>query len=70
METLKIELKNKKQSSMIKELLKELDIKFEPVVIEDEDSPYDPGFVAKIKRGEKARKEGEGMKVNIDDLWK
>jgi len=28
----------------------------------DEQSPYNPEFVAKIKRGEKAMKEGKGIK--------
>lgn len=50
METLKIELKDKKQSSMIKELLKELNIQFEPISGDKEHSPYNPEFVAKIKR--------------------
>jgi hypothetical protein len=60
METLKIELKNKKQSSMIKELLKELNIQFKSITYDKEEDPYDPEFIAKIKRGEKARKEGRG----------
>lgn len=33
-------------------------------------SPYNPEFVAKIKRGEKAAKEGKGQKVNMENLWK
>lgn len=35
-----------------------------------DESPYDPEFVAKIKRGEEAAKRGEGMKINVAELWK
>ena len=35
-----------------------------------DESPYDPEFVAKIKRGEEASKRGEGMKINMAELWK
>ncbi|EHQ25647.1 hypothetical protein Mucpa_1489 [Mucilaginibacter paludis DSM 18603] len=35
----------------------------------EEESPYHPEFVAKIKRGEKAMREGKGVKVDMDNLW-
>lgn len=77
METLKIELKNKKQSDLIKMLLQELHIKFklldekdDEVKKHNEDIHYDTEFVNKIKRGEKAKKLGKGTKVNMDNLWK
>lgn len=47
---------------MIKELLKELNIQFKSITYDKEEDPYDPEFIAKIKRGEKARKEGRGGK--------
>ena len=31
----------------------------------EEESPYNPEFVAKIKRGEKAAKEGMGVKIDV-----
>ncbi|MEJ7683518.1 MAG: DUF2683 family protein [Segetibacter sp.] len=40
------------------------------VPFEKEESPYDPQFVAKIKKGEKAAKEGKGVKVDMASLWK
>ena len=36
----------------------------------EEKSLYNPDFVAKIKRGEKAAKEGKGVKVDVANLWK
>ena len=35
-----------------------------------EESPYDPEFVKKIKRGQEDIKNGKGIKINIEDLWK
>jgi len=31
---------------------------------------YGKDFVEKIERGEKALKEGKGVRVDIDNLWK
>lgn len=70
METLKIKLKDKKQSSMIKELLKELGIQFEPVLTPSSESPYDPGFVAKIKQSDKDFEEGRFTKIEPSEIWK
>lgn len=39
-------------------------------VIKLEEYPYNQAMVEKIKRGEKAIKEGKGITVNPDDLWK
>ena len=33
-----------------------------------EESPYE--FVKKIKRGQEDIKNGKGIKINIEDLWK
>ena len=35
-----------------------------------EKSPYNPKFVAKIKRSEKQIEEGHFHKLDIDNLWK
>ena len=35
-----------------------------------EKSPYNPEFVAKIKRSEKQIEEGHFHKLDIDNLWK
>jgi hypothetical protein len=58
-------LKNvqKKHLTLIAELAKTLNIDVEK-------DPYDPAFVAKILKGDKDFKEGKGVKVNIEDLWK
>ncbi|RKR81331.1 hypothetical protein BDD43_1476 [Mucilaginibacter gracilis] len=58
-------LKNvqKKHLTLIAELAKTLNIDVEK-------DPYDPAFVAKILKGDQDMKEGKGVKINIDDLWK
>lgn len=65
METLTVHPQNKEQSSALEIILKAMNIPFKK-----EESPYNPEFVAKIKRGEKAAKEGKGMKVDMANLWK
>ncbi len=66
METLIVHPKNQKQLLAIEAVLKALNVAFK---VED-NTPYNPEFVAKIKRGEKAAKEGKGQKINVADLWK
>ena len=71
METLQIELKNKKQSAMIKELLKELRIAFTLVQKEEKESNlYGEGFRKSIEEGIAAYERGEGIEIKLEDLWK
>lgn len=68
METMIIYPKSKAQVSALETIFKEMKIPFEKA--RTSVSPYNPEFVAKIKRGEKAAKEGRGLKVNMENLWK
>jgi len=65
METLTLHPKNKEQLNALKAFAKALKIDFET-----EKSPYNPEFVAKIKRGQEQIKAGKGIKIAIEDLWK
>lgn len=65
METITIKPKNKKDLKIIVDLAKHLKAE----VYRDESS-YDPEFVGKIKEGEKQFQEGEGVKIDLKDLWK
>ncbi|MGE5446951.1 MAG: DUF2683 family protein [Bacteroidales bacterium] len=49
----------------MKAFLKALKISFE-----ESKSPYNPEFVAKIKRGEKDIKTGKTKSISLDDIWK
>ena len=60
METIIVYPKNKEQVAAFKAFAKALQIDFKV-----KKSPYDPEFVAKIKRGEKAAKEGKGVRVDV-----
>ncbi|OOQ60601.1 DUF2683 family protein [Mucilaginibacter pedocola] len=66
METFIVYPESKEQSAAVKAFLKALKINFE----KEEKSPYNQEFVDKIKRGEQAAKEGKGVKVDVDNLWK
>lgn len=65
METIIAHPKNKEQLIALKAFMKALKVDFET-----EKSPYNPEFVAKIKRGEEQIKAGKGVKIAIEDLWK
>jgi len=64
MEALIVEPKNKKELQAIKAVLKALDISFRT----EEESPYDPEFVAKIKKSEQQVKEGKVTRVKKEEL--
>jgi hypothetical protein len=64
MEALIVEPKNRKQLQAIKAVLKALDISFRT----EEENPYDPEFVAKIKKSEQQVKEGKVTRVKKEEL--
>lgn len=66
MESLIVHPKDQKQLNAVKAILKALDVSFKREL----SSPYNPEFVAKIKRGEKAAKAGKSVKVDVENLWK
>lgn len=55
----------KEKSEALKAFLKALKISFE-----ESKSPYNPEFVAKIKRGEKDITSGKTKSISLDDIWK
>jgi hypothetical protein len=65
METLIVHPENKEQLSVLKAVIKALNIKFET-----EKSPYKPEFVKEILQAREDIKNGKGVKIAIEDLWK
>lgn len=65
METLIIHPKNKEQLAAIKAFVKALKIDFTT-----EKSPYNPNFVKEILQAKEDIKNGKGVKIAIEDLWK
>ena len=65
METMIMHPKNKEQLSALKAIAKALKVDFETTV-----SPYDPVFVKKILDGREDVKNGKGITVAVEDLWK
>jgi hypothetical protein len=61
-------LKNvkKKDYSVLKALAKALSFE----IVENIDKPYNPEFVKEILDAEKSIKEGRGVRINLEDLWK
>ncbi len=64
MESITIHPQNKEQLTALEIILKAMNVPFE----KETESTYNPEFVAKIKRGEQAAKEGKGMKVDLENL--
>jgi hypothetical protein len=61
-------LKNvkKKDLAIFKSLAKSLGFEIE----KKEDKPYNPEFVKEILEAEQSIKEGRGVKIKLEDLWK
>ncbi len=56
---------------LIKDFLNSIKVKFETKTTSKEDeSPYNPEFVAKIERSRQQLKEGKVTRIKIEDLWK
>ena len=55
---------------MIKDFLNSIKVKFETKTASKEiESPYNPEFVAKIKKAEAAIKKGNTTRLNPNDIW-
>lgn len=65
METLIIHPKDKSQLTTVKAVLKALKVPFEKA---EEESPYNPEFVAKIRRSQKQAREGKTITYTFDQL--
>jgi len=65
METLILRPKTKEQAKAIKAVAKALKVE-----VKTEESPYDPAFVKKILQGREDVKNGKGIKISVEDLWK
>jgi hypothetical protein len=61
-------LKNvkKKDYPVLKSLAKSLGFE----IVEENEKPYNSEFVKEILEAEKSIKEGKGVKIKIEDLWK
>jgi hypothetical protein len=65
METVIAHPSNKEQLNALKAIMKALKVDFKV-----EKSPYDPEFVAKIEKSRQEIKEGKGVRIKVEDLWK
>lgn len=65
---MEIVLKNvkKKDFPLIKSLAKSLGFE----IAEKVEKPYNPEFVKEILEAEKSIKDGKGVKIKTEDLWK
>ncbi|MDN3588022.1 hypothetical protein QWY86_15170 [Pedobacter aquatilis] len=65
METLIAHPKNEEQATALKAVMKVLKIDFET-----EKRPYNPEFVKDIIQAREDVKNGKGVKIAVEDLWK
>jgi len=65
METVIAHPANKEQLNALKAFMKALKVDFQV-----EKSPYNPEFVAKIEKSRQEIKEGKGVQIKVEDLWK
>ena len=65
METLIIQPKTREQLTALKAFVKAMKIDFK-----SEKTQYDPEFVEKILQGREDIKNGKGIRIATEDLWK
>ena len=65
METLIAHPQNEEQATALKAVMKALKIDFET-----KKSPYNPEFVKDILQAREDIKNGKGVKIAVEDLWK
>jgi hypothetical protein len=82
METLIITPASRSKMEALKAFLTALKIDFKTVngnevhalpegnAVSEADKPYNPEFVAKIKASREEIKQGKGVKIKLEDLWK
>ena len=66
MTTLTVRPRNKKELSAIKKILEVLKMDFES----NNESPYNPEFVQRVLLAKEEIKQGKGVKIATEDLWK
>ncbi len=61
-------LKNvkKKDFPVLKSLAKSLGFE----IVQEVEKPYNPAFVKEILEAEQSLKDGKGIKIKLEDLWK
>ncbi len=67
MEAIILRPKTKRQLSIFKSIAMEMGIPFE--IINDNENPYDPAFVAKIMRSKKDFEEGRVTVIKTENLF-
>lgn len=68
MTTLTVRPKNKKELLAIKTILEGFKVAFETT--QEEETPYNAKFVAKIMRAREDSKQGRVTVIKTEDLWK
>jgi hypothetical protein len=70
METLVAHPQNEAQEKALRAIMEALQVPFETEPILNNEGPYDPEFVAKIKRSDENFKNGKYEAIKIENLWK
>lgn len=74
METLTINIPKEVEVKTVKAVLKALGVSVDKgkaaVKHKKSGKEYNPEFVAKIKQGEQDIKDGKGIRVTLDEIWK
>lgn len=78
MEAITVHPENKEQLNALEIIFKALKIPFEKTRVNGRpipkkaytQSPYNPGFVAMVKKADEDFKRGKGKTMKLDDIWK
>jgi hypothetical protein len=70
MSTFVVHFETEAQEKAVKAVLEALQINFEQEVDETDYIMSSPAMAARIEQGEKDVKDGKGVKVDVNNLWK
>jgi hypothetical protein len=78
MEAITVHPKNKEQLNALEIIFKAMKIPFEKSKVNSlyvhkklsDESPYNPEFVAMVKKADEDFKRGKGKTMKLDDIWK
>jgi len=64
------EVKSEKALKALKAVIEAFDLNYDIDYSDDAKGNYDPEFVARIEKSKQDYKDGKGVKITLDEIWK
>jgi hypothetical protein len=70
MTTLTVDIDEVKSEKALKAVIEAFDLNYDIDYSDDAKGNYDPEFVARIEKSKQDYKDGKGVKITLDEIWK